>query len=146
MKFWDSSALVPLLVAEEATTAVTKLYRREPGALVWWASEAECASGIARLTRSGDLSPSAANASCKRLSALARSWHRIEPAEIVRETAVRFLRVHDLRAVDALQLAAAFVASEGLPTTPDMVCLDDRLAGAAEREGFHAIAGAEILG
>ena len=144
MKFWDSSALVPLLVREQATSSLLKLYRREPGVLAWWASEVECASAIARLERAGDLPPKAAAASYKRLSVLARSWHQIEPVEPVREAAKRFLRVHDLRAADALQLAAAFVASETRPATLDFVCLDDHLAHAAEREGFHVIARASL--
>jgi predicted nucleic acid-binding protein len=50
----------------------------------------------------------------------------------VRRTAQRLLRVHELRAADALQLAAASTAAEDLP----FVTLDDRLALAAAREGF----------
>lgn len=45
-------------------------------------------------------------------------------------------RRHDLRAADALQLAAAFFAAEGRPPALEFVCLDDRLADAARREGF----------
>jgi len=57
----------------------------------------------------------------------------------VREAARRLLRVHDLRAADALQLAAAVVASENRPSTMQIVCLDARLAGAALREGFRIL-------
>jgi uncharacterized protein len=49
---------------------------------------------------------------------------------------VRFLRVHPLRAADALQLAAAFVAAERRPSSLDIVTLDDQLAAAARKEGF----------
>ncbi len=38
----------------------------------------------------------------------------IDPSDEIRETAARFLRVHPLRAADALQLAAAFAAAESL--------------------------------
>jgi hypothetical protein len=46
------------------------------------------------------------------------------------------LRVHPLRGADSLQLAAAVIASEGLPASLNIVTLDERLAGAARREGF----------
>jgi uncharacterized protein len=41
-----------------------------------------------------------------------------------------------LRAADALQLAAAFVAAEGRPSSLQLVTLDERLADAASKEGF----------
>lgn len=41
-----------------------------------------------------------------------------------------------LRAADALQLAAALAAAENNPSALSIVTLDDRLAEAAEREGF----------
>jgi hypothetical protein len=49
------------------------------------------------------------------------------------------LRVHDLRVADALQLAAALAAAEARPATLAVVCLDDRLGAAAEREGFPVL-------
>ena len=42
-------------------------------------------------------------------------WHQVDPSDAIREAAVRFLRVHPLRAADALQLAAAFVVAERRP-------------------------------
>jgi len=59
--------------------------------------------------------------------------------DIVRETATRLLRVHPLRAADALQLAAAFIAAEQRPASLEMITLDDRLANAARKEGFAVI-------
>jgi hypothetical protein len=50
------------------------------------------------------------------------------------------VRVHDLGAADALQLAAALAASEQRPSTLPCVCLDERLARAAELEGFPVVA------
>ncbi len=52
---------------------------------------------------------------------------------------MRFLRVHPLRAADALQLAAAFTASERRPASLEIVTLDERLADAARKEGFTLI-------
>ena len=61
---------------------------------------------------------------------------RIDPSDVIRETATRFLRVHPLRAADALQLAAAFAAAERRPASLEIVTLDDRLADVAGKEGF----------
>jgi uncharacterized protein len=136
MKFWDSSALVPLLVAETQTGRMQALAARDSDMLVWWGSEVECASALARLGREGAFDRKGAQSALRRLSQLADGWHEIEPGENVREAAKRFLRVHPLRAADALQLAAAFVAAEGRPSSLQLVTLDERLADAASREGF----------
>jgi predicted nucleic acid-binding protein len=44
-----------------------------------------------------------------------------------------------LRAADALQLAAAVLASEGEPSSLEIVTLDERLSEAAQKEGLTAI-------
>jgi predicted nucleic acid-binding protein len=139
VKYWDSSAIVPLLVEEVLTDQIVELYRRDRTTVTWWGTRVECASALARVERLGGLELAEAGAAFDRLETFADTWHEIEPGEAVRETAQRFLRVHDLRAADALQLAAAFWASEVHPSTLEVVTLDDRLAIAAEREGFEVI-------
>jgi uncharacterized protein len=136
MTFWDSSALVPLLAAEPATRSVVALYARDPEVVVWWATPVECASAVARLERDEALSAADAATAFARLDALAGSWMEVEPSDEIRETARRLLRVHPLRAADALQLAAAFVAAERRPPTMAFVTLDGRLRTAAGKEGF----------
>ncbi|HEX9694698.1 MAG TPA: PIN domain-containing protein [Actinomycetota bacterium] len=108
--------------------------------LVSWTSEIECASAVARLERAAQITAAAARTSLGRLDAVAGSWHEIVPLASVRRSARRLLRVHPLRAGDALQLAAALIASEGDPSTLEFVCLDERLADAALREGFPVVA------
>lgn len=139
MKFWDASAIVPLLVAERTTRSVQALARRDSEMLVWWESPVECASALARLERGALLDAKGAAAAFDRLKQLADGWHEIEPSELVRENALRFLRVHPLRAADALQLAAAFLAAERRPSSLEVVTLDERLAEAARKEGFELI-------
>jgi hypothetical protein len=139
VRFWDSSALVPLLVEEAVTGPLCELFLEEDGVLVWWGTEVECASEIARLEREGRLSPPEATRAFQRLEGLARDWHRIEPVESVRRIATRLLRVHPLRAADALQLAAALLGAESQPSSLGFVCLDDRLTIAAQREGFPTV-------
>lgn len=144
MSFWDSSALVPLLVREETSTSIRTRYRRDEAPIVWWGAEVECASAVARLEREGSLLSRAATDAFHRLDTLIRAWHLIEPVDAVREAARRFLRVHDLRTGDALQLAAAFVAAEGRASTMEIVSLDDRLSAAAQREGFVVVGRSEL--
>lgn len=136
MRFWDASAIVPLLMTEAATKALQGRAGTDPAMLVWWATEVECASAIARLERDGALDAAAVNEAFDRLKRLGEGWHEVEPSDAVREGAVRFLRVHSLRATDALQLAAAFVAAERRPSSLEIVTLDERLAAAARKEGF----------
>ena len=136
MRFWDSSAIVPLLVAEAATKAMQAIAREDPVMLVWWATEVECVSAIARLEREGDLSSDATLVALERLDAMAEGWSEVQPVEAARRAARRLLRVHSLRAADALQLAAAVVAAEGHTASLEIVTLDDRLVDAARREGF----------
>ena len=131
MRFWDSSAIVPLLVAESSRIAVMGEFELDPEIVAWWATEAECVSALARLEREGSLPPALMAEGLGRLGALARAWREVQPVTAVRETAIRLLRVHPLRSADALQLASAIVAAEGHPATLPLVTLDGRLAQAA---------------
>jgi uncharacterized protein len=101
--------------------------------------QVECASAIAHLERDVALDDAAATHAFERLRQLAQTWHEIDPSDPIREAAVRFLRVHPLRAADALQLAAAFSAAERRPSSLEVVTLDDRLAVAARKEGFALV-------
>jgi predicted nucleic acid-binding protein len=136
VRFWDSSALVPLLVREVTSPAVLAEYEREPDLVVWWASEVECVSALARLERDGLLETLALRAAIQRLEAISGAWSEVSPTMRIRQLAVRLVRVHPLRAADALQLAAAIAAAEDQPSSLAFLTLDARLAAAAEREGF----------
>ncbi len=137
MKFWDSSAIVPLCVEETATDRALALVHEDPEVAIWWATPVECASALARLEREAALTPADAADAFRRLDLLARSWFEIEPHDELREVARRLLRVHALRAADALQLAAAYLAAERRPPTLEVVTLDERLRHAALKEGFR---------
>ena len=139
MRFWDSSAVLPLLVVESSSAAVLREYEFDPEVVAWWATEAECVSALARLEREGSLTAPSMSEALRRLDGLARAWRVVQPVTAVRTTAIRLLRVHPLRAADALQLGAAIVAAEGHPATLQLVTLDERLAQAAEREGFAVV-------
>jgi predicted nucleic acid-binding protein len=138
VRFWDTSALVPPLAEEPATASAQRLYGEQP-AIVWWATAVECASAIARLECEGAFTAAQATEAFGRLDALRVSWIEIDASDEVREVARRMLRVHPLRAADALQLAAAWLGSERRPASLPVVTLDDRLRAAAAREGFPLV-------
>ncbi len=136
MRFWDSSALVPLIVRQRASGRMRSLYRADAGVLAWWGARIECESAISRLERDRLLRRRSAAAARGRLDRFAATWQEVQPSDVLRDSARRLLRVHDLRAADALQLAAGLAAAEGRPATLAFVCLDEHLAVAAEREGL----------
>jgi len=113
--------------------------RDDAAVAVWWVTLVECASALARLERDGRLPEPAWSAATTRLSRVARTWTEIPPLERIRDQAVRLVRLHPLRAADAMQLAAALVLSDFDPRTLPFVTLDDRLASAARREGFDVL-------
>lgn len=139
MRYWDTSALVPLLLAQPATERVHPLLRDDDDIVVWWGTVVECNSALARLERSGELPPPAIQSALEALALLREGWSEVSASEAVREQAARLLRVHPLRAADALQLAAALVWSGGSPTGLEVVSLDERLRTALSREGFSTL-------
>ncbi len=139
MRFWDSSALLPLLVPEERTELLTDLLHDDPAAAVWWATAVECASALARLECERRLTEAGWTVAAERLRAAARVWTEVPPIRRVRDQATRLLRLHPLRAADALQLAAAIVLADFDTRTLPVVTLDPQLAAAARREGFEVL-------
>jgi len=139
MRFWDSSAVVALLVDELSSATVRQAHARDIAMTAWWGTEVECVSALARLEREGRLDPGQLTGGVDRLDELAAGWLEVEPTQRLRQSALRLLRVHALRAGDALQLAAATEAAERLPQLLPFVTLDDHLALAADREGFPIV-------
>ena len=139
MKFWDSSALVPLYIDEPPTDRFRILLQRDPDVVVWMLSSVEVLSAIARHRRRSKSADDFLHQA--RLEVLERwsQWSAMTDAEAVRRRAERLVAVHPLAAADALQLAAALVVSGDRPETLDLVTLDSRLATAAQLEGFHVL-------
>lgn len=136
MRYWDTSAIVPLCVTEPATAAVRELTDSDPSFVVWWASRTECVSAFARRRREGVLSPSTERYAGEALDALSAAWSEIQPSAALRRRAERLLGVHALRAADAFQLAAALLWAQGETRGREFVSFDQRLREAAAREGF----------
>lgn len=137
MRFWDSSAIVPLLVDEAASERVRQLYALDPEMVVWWSTEVECASALARRAREqGTAVGEALEPAQAQLDRFAQRWHEVAPTQGLRRIARRILKTHGLRAADALQLAAALAARGEQAAALEFVCEDVRLAAAARLEGL----------
>ena len=139
MRFWDTSALLPLLLGEEGHAHVRAILTSDDTMVLWWGSKVEAASAVARLERAGEVSQPSTSKLLKQIEYFAAGAYEVQPAEEVRTTACRLLRVHDLRAADAFQLASALVWVEHHPAGAGLVALDRKLRLAAEREGFDVL-------
>jgi predicted nucleic acid-binding protein len=136
MRFWDSSALMPLCLTESSSEDIKRVAKSDGDIVVWWATRVECLSALARRRREGTLSSDADIKSKAVLSVMAAEWSEVLPSERIRQRAERLLLTHPLRAADAFQLAAALIWAEEAPQGLEVVCLDQNLREAALKEGF----------
>jgi predicted nucleic acid-binding protein len=136
--FWDSSALVPLCVQQQASAVVRRLSRQYEIA-AWWSTSVEVRSAFARLIRAGDLDQAGLALAETSLNRLLASCQEIRPDDAVRSGAEAFLRRFPLSAADALQLSAAITWAGGKPRGRVFICGDVRLLEAAEQLGFRAV-------
>ena len=139
MKFWDASAVVPLVTLEKETGECRTLLAEDTDIVVWFLTPVDVISALARRLREKSLKPIEFRKAKEQLAALERAWSEVISVERVRERARRLLETHPLRAADSLQLAAALLTSEETPQGFSFVTLDRRLSDAAAKEGFDVI-------
>jgi predicted nucleic acid-binding protein len=139
MRFWDSSAIVPLCLRESNTGMMMSLLETDEGIVVWWATRVECLSALTRRQREGTLAAEAEQKARAVLHVLAEGWSELQPTESLRRRAERLIAVHPLRSADAFQLAAALVWAQDSPQGLEVVCLDRNLREAAFKEGFSVL-------
>jgi predicted nucleic acid-binding protein len=138
VKFWDSSAILPLLLDERTSASVAAVYEDDERQIVWCLTEVEAVSALARRERQGG-KPVDVERARTTLKILSERWEEVTSVESVRTRAIRLLATHGLRAADALQLAAALVFCDERTESLPFVCLDDRLAEAARKEMFPVL-------
>ena len=139
VNFWDTSAVVPLLVREAGTDLREAQLREATGVVAWWGTRVECVSALCRREREGDLSDTAVITAFQRLDLLAEQWMIVAPSDLILPRAERLLRVHPLRAADATQLAAALLATREETLNSRFFTADHQLAAAARKEGFQVL-------
>lgn len=136
MRFWDTSALAPLLVSEDGSAMREGQLQADPGVVVWFGTLAELESALARRKREGHFEAREERKARERLDVLSSAWIEVEPVRSVRSRAIRLPRVHPLRTADAFQLAAALVFCREQPQQISFLTADQRLRAAAIAEGF----------
>jgi predicted nucleic acid-binding protein len=136
MRFWDSSAIMPLLVPEPDSAVRESQLADDPDVLVWFGTLAELESSLNRRRRTNELAVGDEIKARLRLEKLSAHWTEVAPTIEVRARAIRLLRVHPLRAVDAFQLAAALIFCREKPQHLTFLTADQRLGAAAAAEGF----------
>lgn len=136
MRFWDSSALLPLLVADQATDWLATELRRDLAVVAWWGTPVECAAVLGRMEQQHQLSRDAVRTALTRLDTARRQWIEVPPIEDIRRQSMRLLRAYPLGIDAAMQIAAAIIAADFIPADLPFVTLDGAQAEAAEREGF----------
>ena len=139
MRFWDTSALLPLFVAEAHSARVRGWLRRDPVVVVWALSRVELLSALARREREEPAVARGLLRARQRARAAWEEWSEVVALEPVRRQAERLVSVHPLRAADALQLGAALVVTDLDPAGFELVTFDERLALAALKEGFSVL-------
>jgi predicted nucleic acid-binding protein len=139
VRFWDSSAIVPLVCRETQSARCRSWLRADPVIVVWTLAATEVVSALACKRREGKLVAGTYVNAKRRLAKLEEAWSEVTQYEGVRSRARRLLETHPLSAADALHLAAALLLTEEQPARASFVTFDDRLADAADREGFSVL-------
>lgn len=121
LAFWDTSAIVSLCCFQEKSQTLRQL-RRKYEVVAWWASSIEARSALKHLLQENQISQTAYAEAVKRLEIQSETWRKILPTEKVRNLAVNLIETHNLRTLDALQLAAALVWCFEKPKGRIFVC------------------------
>jgi hypothetical protein len=139
VRFWDTSALAPLFIDEPTTDECRRVLSEDASVIVWAGASVELISALARLRRTSvgisDLLLAARREVLERWN----DWTAVVDLAAVTSRAQRLVDVHPLKTLDAMQLAAAIVASGDRPPSLPLVTNDRPLATAAELEGFQVI-------
>lgn len=136
MRFWDTSALLPLILEEPARAEVLDLVNGDDRLVLWWGTPVECHSALNRRFREGHLPMDEMQRARETLRLILQAAEEVQPTETVRTLAQRLVAIYPIRAADALQLAAALSWAENQPIGWEVVCLDLRLRQVAAQEGF----------
>ena len=139
MRFWDTSALLPLVVAERVTGRAERWLREDPLVVVWTLTRVELLSALARRRRETPRAARKLLAARGDILTAWPQWSEVTAVGAVRHHAEQLVERHPLKSADSLQVAAALVASEGVPATLEFVTFDRQQARVAESEGFPVL-------
>jgi predicted nucleic acid-binding protein len=144
MQFWDSSALLPLVVRQRPfSDRCRRAFGGEASRAIAFLARVECRSAIERLAREGILDTRARRRSLTKIDKLVAAFDIVTFSAEVEARALALLGRHPLRALGALQLGCAqgLAPRRATDTLPEFVCCDRKLAEAAAAEGFSLVIG-----
>jgi len=139
VRFWDTSALIPLLIMERETARAERWLREDGSVVVWTLARVELLSALTRRQREEPAAARRLQAARRELLTSWERWSEVTAVDLVRQHAERLVEEHPLRAADALQVGAAIVAADRDPAGLPFVTFDGGQAAAAEREGFRVL-------
>jgi predicted nucleic acid-binding protein len=135
MRFWDSSALIPLMLDEPESDRMRQLLAEDGVIVTASITPIEIASVLWRRRHAGKLPVDAHHEADTTFAELSSRWNEVTYSAAVVQAALDVVTRHPLRTLDAMQLAAAIVMSV-TPANLPFVTLDKNLAAAARAEGF----------
>ena len=139
MKYWDASALVPLLVIEPTSAELRRLLREDGHITTWHWTRTEVVAALERRARQQEHSRTQRRQTIGEFNSFADTWDEVAEIETIRSTAHAMLARHALKAADAGQLSSALIVQAQLNEPLSFVCLDNRLSDAAALEGLQVM-------
>ena len=134
--FFDTSAIVALLVQQPFSTKAKQLFRKYQKPALAWTTPIEVQSALSRLLREGNLTAKGYQLAMERFAHIEANKIEVLPTTKLRELAIELLRQYDLRAADAIQIASALLWCNEKSNGKPFITFDDRLADAALKAGF----------
>jgi predicted nucleic acid-binding protein len=138
MRFWDTSALLPLMLEEAESGRMRQLLAEDGAIAIATITPLEIASTLWRRRNAGLLRVDEHHHAEAMFAELSGRWNEVAQTSLVLKTALRVVTRHPLRTLDAIQLGAAIVLSD-VPACMTLVTLDKNLATAARAEGFPVL-------
>src|SRR5207247_3063183 len=115
VRFWDSSAIVPLVLVEPATTRVRAWLREDATVAIWTFTRVEVLSALARRRRAEPRMRRQIAAARREFREAWPRWSGATMIDAVKRRAERLVETHRPRAAAALEARAARVAREREP-------------------------------
>src|SRR2546426_12038899 len=103
VRFWDSSAVVPLLIHQERSSRVASWVSGDNAMVVWTLTPVEVVSALRRLVRERAVSEDAARVAEIRLGEMMERCHVVIRVEGGKALGTRLVRPQPLRALAAPQ-------------------------------------------
>jgi predicted nucleic acid-binding protein len=138
MRFWDTSALIPLMFEEAESGRMRQLLAEDGAIAISPITALEITSTLWRRRHAGLLRVEEHHDAEAMFAELSTRWNEVAQNSLVLKAALRVVTRHPLRTLDALQLAAAIVLGD-VPAFLTVVTLDKDLANAARAEGFPVL-------